>query len=154
MNPKAQHPDAQPLTVARAIFLMKLHQPFIITGRLMAGLEINKAFISMSAGPRDAEGRTQYQCYIDLPDGSEHVVADLRSGCQGGTLQEGFVSLLSFLGAAAESYRQHGCDWKRIDSLHNASMFPRAVSAWAYECSDELSMLGLEIEETPNLIES
>jgi hypothetical protein len=135
--------------------IMTLHSPFIITPRLMAGLQIGGAFISMGAGPRNAEGRTQYGCYIDLPDGSEHKVTDLRSGCGGGDLADGFASLLSFLGAAAESYRYRQCDWNNIDEDDNASLFPHAVVEWAYQNSDELSVLQVEIEESEaKLIES
>jgi hypothetical protein len=113
----------------------------------MPGLKIGGAFISMGVGPRNSEGRTAYGCFIDLPDGSEHEVTDLRSGCQGGDLQSGFASLLSFLGAAAESYAYKGMKGE------NSALFPEAVTQWAYENSDEITMLGLEIEETPELIE-
>lgn len=126
---------------------MKLQAPFIITPRLCAGIQIGKAFISIADGERNQEGRTQYGVFIDLPDGSEHEVTDLRSGCQGGDLQEGMSSLLSFLGAAAESYRYAGMDGE------NSDLFPKPVTEWAYENSDEISMLALEIEETPNLKE-
>ncbi len=125
---------------------MKLHNPFIITPRLMAGLQIGKAFISMGQGERNSEGRTQYGVYIDLPDGSEHEITDLLSGCQGGDLQSGFASLLSFLGAAAESYNYEGEDGENVD------LFPLPVTKWAAENSDDISILGLEIEETADLI--
>lgn len=124
-----------------------IRSPFIITPRLMAGVKIGDAFISIGQGERNSEGRTQYGIFIDLPDGSEHEVTDLRSGCQGGNLQEGMASLLSFLSAAAESYAYKGMDGE------NSDLFPQAVTEWAYQNSDEISMLALEIEETPNLIE-
>lgn len=126
---------------------LKLNSPFIITPRLCAGVKIGDAFISISDGERNAEGRTQYGVFIDLPDGSEHEINDLRSGCQGGDLQSGMASLLSFLSAAAESYRYAGMDGE------NSSLFPEAVTNWAHQNSDEISMLAIEIEETPNLIE-
>ncbi len=125
---------------------MKLQNPFIITPRLMAGLRIGGAFISMGQGERNSEGRTQYGVYIDLPDGSEHEVTDLRSGCQGGSLQDGFASLLSFLGAAAESYNYKG------EQGENAHLFQLPVTRWAADNADEISMLNLEIEENPELI--
>ena len=127
---------------------MKLHTPFIITPRLMAGLQIGNAFISMVQGPRNSEGRTCYGCFIDLPDGSEHEVTDLRSGCQGGELQEGFASLLSFLGACAESYGYAQRNGKTLEDTENGDLFPPAVAEWAYQNSDEISMLQLEIEES------
>jgi hypothetical protein len=125
---------------------MTLKNPFIITSRLMAGVKIGEAFISIGQGERNSEGRTQYGVYIDLPDGSEHEIDDLRSGCQGGDIQEGMASLLSFLGAAAESYAYKGMDGE------HSNLFPKAVTEWAYQNSDEISSLEMEIEETPNLV--
>lgn len=133
---------------------MKLHAPFIITPRLMAGLHVGDAFISMGTGQRNAEGRTQYGCFIDLPDGTEHEVTDLRSGCQGGSLQSGFASLLSFLTACAESYSYAMRRNKPLSETENGDLFPPAVAEWAYQFSDELSMLGMEIKETKDLIEA
>lgn len=141
LNPSTPHNQLKSV-------IMKLNSPFIITPRLMAGLQIGKAFISMGPGHRNSEGRTVYKCFIDLPDGTEHEITDLRSGCQGGNLQEGFASLLSFLGAAAESYRYRQCDWVNIGEDDNASLFPRPVVEWAYQNSDEISMLECEIEES------
>lgn len=115
----------------------------------MAGLHIGDAFLSMGRSARNKDGRTIYGCFIDLPD-FEHEVTDLRSGCQGGDLQEGFASLLSFLGAAAESYSYHMRTGRQGE---NEDLFPPQIVEWAYQNSDEIAMLGLEIEETPNLIE-
>jgi hypothetical protein len=134
---------------------MKLHPPFIITSRLCAGLQIGQAFIGIDDSGRNREGRTKYGCWIDLPDGTEHEVTNLRSGCQGGDLVQGMVNLLSFLGAAAESYRYRGCDWAKIDDDDNASLFAREVVEWAYQNSDEIETLALGIEEADSeLIEA
>lgn len=111
----------------------------------MAGLQIGGGFISMGVGPRNAEGRTAYGCFIDLPDGQEHEVTDLRSGCQGGDLAGGFASLLSFLGAAAESYAFR---MRTGRTGENEDLFPPAVVEWAYANSDEIAMLCCEIEES------
>lgn len=108
----------------------------------MAGLKVGDATISMGAGSRSAEGRTVYGCFIDLPDGSEHEVTDLRSGCQGGGLQRGFEDLLSFLSAAGESFAYAGHDGE------NSGLFPRPVTEWAAENRDELSMLLCDLEES------
>lgn len=131
---------------------IELKSPFIITSRLMAGLQIGKGFISIGQGERNSEGRTQYGVFIDLPDGSEHEISGLRSGCQGGDLQEGFASLLSFLSAAAESYAYAQRQGNPGMDGENSSLFPQPVTEWAYQNSDEISMLALEIQETPNLI--
>ena len=137
-----------PITAAQPHTLkMKLHAPFIITPRLMPGVQIGNAFISLGNGPRNSEGRTEYGCFIDLP-GYSHEVTDLRSGCQGGDITEGMASLLSFLGAAADSYRCAGCDWDRITEDDNATLFPREVVEWAYQNSDEIYMIQMEIEES------
>lgn len=57
------------------------------------------------------------------------------------------VSLLSFLGASAESYR-YKMDWDKLTPDSNASLFPRPVVEWAYQNSDEISILLCEIEES------
>jgi len=124
---------------------MILHPPFEITPRLMAGLRIGGAFLSMGRGPRNGEGRTVYGTFIDLPDGTEHEVTGLRSGCQGGDLQEGFASLLGFLGAAAESY---GYRMRTGRQGENEDLFPAPVVEWAYQNSDEITSLEFEIEES------
>jgi hypothetical protein len=54
--------------------------------------------------------------------------------------------LLSFLSAAAESYRYKGMEGE------NADLFPAEVTAWAAQYSDELSMLAFELEENSELI--
>ena len=116
---------------------MTLKTPFLITSRLLPGVQISGAFISIEDVGCNREGRTCYRWHIDFPTGSTFTGNDLKSGCQGGTLQEGMASLLSFLSAAAESYPDG----------ENADLFPTAVTEWAYQNSDEISLLGIEIEE-------
>lgn len=116
---------------------MKLLSPIIITSRLMPGLRIGDTFISLGVGPRNGEGRTVYKCFIDLANGTEHEVRDLRSGCQGGGVQDGLASLLSFLSAAGEG---------------DADLFPPAITEWAAKNEDEISMLSCELEETAGLV--
>ena len=119
----------------------------------MAGLKIGGAFISLGYGPRSSDNRMVYQVWIDLPDG-EHEITDLQSGCGGGGIQDGLASLLSFLGAAAES-RQHRA-WQcysEIDPDSNETLFSPAVVDWASENSDEISMLACELEEGAQLVE-
>lgn len=88
---------------------MILHPPFEISARLMPAVQIGGATLSLTvSGRRTADGRDIYEAWIDLPDGTEHEITDLRSGCQGGKVQEGMSALLGFLSAAAESrlYRE------------------------------------------------
>ena len=86
------------------------------------------------------DGRTRYRYHIDLPGGFEHTGEDLKSGVGGGSLQEGFGSLLSFLGAAAEGGE-------------SADLFPPRVVKWAHENADEIAALGCEVEEKQGLID-
>ena len=118
---------------------MKLHEPFIITARLLPGVKIGDSFISIELAGETCEGRTRYRYHIDTPD-FEHTSSDLKSGCGGGDLVQGMSSLLSFLGAAAEAYNRPDSD--------NADLFPPNVTEWAYQHSDETSRLQCEIEES------
>ncbi len=127
---------------------MRLEQPFVITSRLMAGLCGNGGEISIGYAKRDSDGRTAYDVWIDIPAGEFHIT-DLRSGCQGGSLQEGMASLLSFLTAAAESLAYQE---RTGHQGENTDLFPLPVVEWARQQSDELTGLQMEIEETPGLI--
>jgi len=130
---------------------MILKPPFEISSRLLPAVRVNGAFLSLGiSGRTTRDGRALYECWIDLPDGSEHEITDLHSGCQGGSVQEGMAALLSFLSAAAES-RQYR---ERNDRPgENEDLFSVAIVDWASENSDELGMLSCELDETPNLIE-
>jgi hypothetical protein len=131
-----------------------LRDPFKISARLLPSVEINGATLSLGYGRYTRDGRMQYDVWIDLPDGTEHQITDLRSGVGGGDLKQGFTSLLSFLGAAAESY-QYRVFVKREDTPDpdsNEGLFDPAIVEWAYGCSDEISMLKIEIEESEDLI--
>ncbi len=125
---------------------MTLHEPFIIGARLMPALQIGGATVSLEVhGYRG--GRTRYRGYVDMPDGSEHVIDDLSGH---GDLQAGFESLLTFLGAAAESYSSR---MRTGRAGENEELFAPAVVEWAYQNADEISMLALEMEERPGLLE-
>lgn len=125
---------------------MTLHEPFIIGPRLMPALQVGGATVSLEiAGCRG--GRNSYRGYVDLPDGSEHEINDLSGR---GDLQDGFSALLSFLGAAAESYSYRTRTGRTGE---NEDLFVPAVVQWAYQNEDEIGMLALETEERPGLIE-
>lgn len=131
---------------------MKLNPPLIITSRLLPGLRVpahgSLTEISIEIAGDTRDGRTRYRYYIDSPD-FEYTSDDLKSGCQGGDLQEGLSSLLSFLGAAAES-----CAYRLRTGRtgENEDLFPANVVEWAHRNSDELAMLACELEENRNLI--
>lgn len=130
---------------------MQLTSPIIITARLMPGVKVGDSFISIGYSKRPTtEGRPyRFQCFIDTPE-FEYDDHELQSGrFSSGGLQDGLVSLLSFLGAAAESYR-YEMSGRKSD---NSDLFPPHVMEWAYQHSSEIDMLRCEIEETPGLIE-
>jgi hypothetical protein len=127
---------------------MKLSHPLIITPRLLAGVRVDKSFISIEIIGRDPDGRHQYRYHIDTPE-NEHTGEDLRSGCQGGSIQDGLESLLAFLSAAAESYSY---TMRTGETGDCSDLFPSWVSEWAYENLTELEMLSCELEESPGLV--
>jgi len=124
---------------------MELREPVIITPRLLAGVAVGGGFVSIEYSPRAGdEGRTRYRYHIDPQKGRGYSRDDLQSGCQGGGLQEGLSSLLSFLPACGESVAYQGGE--------NSELFPPRIARWCAENSDELSILGVELEEGENLI--
>lgn len=125
---------------------MNLSSPFIITPRLCAGLQIGDVFISIEYSAQPGEsGRTRYTYHIDKGS-QEHTSSDLQSGCGSGTLQAGMESLLSFLCAAGEAWNYQERTGRESD---NTGMFPDWVCQWASQADTELSMLQIEIEESP-----
>lgn len=131
---------------------MKLNSPFVITSRLLPGLHFRDgeklSEISITFDGTTGDGRARYRYYIDAP-GLEHTANDLKSGCGGGSLQEGMESLLSFLSACVESRnysRRTGRDGE------NSDLFPDHVAQWAANHSSEIEMAHFEISEAPNLI--
>lgn len=112
---------------------MKLHAPFFISARLLPALKLGDLIISLEMLPRESDGRNRYRYFIDPPAGCRAKpleASDLRSGCQGGTLVQGFGSLLCFLDSAAESKR-----WGERTGYRgeNAGLFP----AWVLNRVDE-----------------
>jgi len=123
---------------------MKLLEPFKISPRLLPGLQIEGAWVQLEYSERPGrDGRVRYRWTIDLPDGSEHTGDDLQT--RSASLQSAFGDLLSFLGACAESVAYTRRTGRKTE---NAELFPAPVAEWADSCSDELSMLRYEIEET------
>lgn len=123
---------------------MILHPPFAISARLLPALKINDGWISMEWDGFSSDHRAIGKYHIDIPAG-EFSGNDLKSGVGGASLQSMFASLLSFLGAAAESYRYE----MQSSGLkgENTDLFPAPVVEWAYRNADEISMMEMEIEE-------
>lgn len=125
---------------------MTISQPFCITSRLLLGVRIGDAELSISYSDSAGDsGRVRYCWHWDC-EGKHYYGNDLQSGCNGGNLREGIASLLSFLGAFAESWRYRGSEGE------NADLFPADMATWAMANSDELGMLSFELEENPELI--
>lgn len=122
-----------------------IREPFMITSRLLTGVRIGEATVSLGYAKRAGdEGRTRYEWFIDLDDGREFSGYDLQSGCQGGNIRQGFASLLSFLGAFAESV-----DYQRRNpgrEGENSDLFPAELAEWAMANSDNFDMLRMELE--------
>lgn len=122
--------------------------PFCITARLQPGLKIGDDWISGKILTRRPDGRTVYCFVLDIGKKS-YKVKDILSGCSGGSLQEGFRSLLSFLGAAAEgkSYEE-----RTGRESENSKLFDKKIVRWAQQHSDELGSLQCELEENSDLL--
>lgn len=129
---------------------MLLKPPFEISSRLLPAVQVGGDTISLEYLGRTADARQRWRYYIDLPDGQEFSDDDLQSGC--GSCdgpQEVMESLLSFLGACAESVQ---CGTRTGEPGENADLFPPAVGAWAAQNSDEIALLQCDLEEIPGLV--
>ena len=141
--------------------------PCVITSRLRCGVKIGQSEISIAFDGWSDDGRTVYRYWLDLYLDGKRIECegnDLQSGVGGGTLQHGLESLLSFLQACGESYGyrlqlnlNHTGDNRLDEQLDdiddNANLFPKDVAEWCYMNSDELTMLAIELSETPDAIE-
>lgn len=125
---------------------MTLNSPFQISSRLLPAVQIEDTYISLEHNKISSDNRNVWTYYIDNP-AWEYTASDLRSGCGGETLQKAMENLLGFLAAAGESYRT--MEWTEKTPI----FFPEHVTAWAYQHSEELTMLRLELEENQDLIE-
>lgn len=128
---------------------MKLSYPVIITSRLLPGVLIGSTQVSIEYGMIQSDGRQCYNVYLDGPECS-HIENGVRSGCQGGALQEGLASFLGFLSAAVESYQYGQCTGLQGE---NARLFPLNVVLWVCQYSDEISLLSFDLEAGEKLIE-
>jgi len=127
------------------VLKMRIASPCIITSRLTPGIVIGGATIGIDYKTHcDVEYRTRYRWTIDLPNGEEFEGDDLMSGSGGGSLQEGLLSLLSFLGAAGEGLGYETRTGRKSD---NSDLFPAAVVEWAAQNSDEIAAAQWELEE-------
>lgn len=120
---------------------MKLSTPFIIGARLLPALQIGDAVLSLDTG-FDAwteDNRERARFIVDLPDGTEYVDEELRSGVGGfrGYVQQ-FETFLCFL-----DYASTGND----PDADAAPMFPPHVLAWAQDCADDIACARMNITD-------
>ena len=122
---------------------MTLQSPFEISSRLMPALRVADACLSLGYGKVADDGRTEYEVWLDLPDGREFRIRGLRSGVGRRGIQEGFESLLCFLFAAAESLQY---ERRTGGTGENTSLFAVEVVEWASTQSEAISAMMCEIE--------
>lgn len=110
---------------------MKLSHPFIISPRLFPAVSIGKGSeqVTVSLSPSGF--------ILDGPFG-EHKVTDLTlSGNP--SIESAFETLLSFMSAAAESFRYKGMDGE------NSDLFPAEVTEAIAQVSSELESVWFEL---------
>jgi hypothetical protein len=114
----------------------------------MAGVRIGNSEVSITYADREGrEGRTRYHYDIDTP--GAHVESDdVQSGCCGGDLRSGLACVLDFLSAFAEAvqYERGGRKSETSD------LFPACLREWADQNSDEIAILAMEVDESPDCI--
>ena len=113
---------------------MRLKNPVFITSRLLPGVKVGNAIVQLEYDGTD-DGRTVYKYTIDLKDEEGETTFsgnDLKSGCGGGSLNEGFSSLLVFLAAFAEG---------------SPNLFPEGLKEWASQHINEIVMTEMKFDE-------
>jgi hypothetical protein len=122
---------------------MQLHAPFIITPRLLPGLYIGTAFLSLESCAV-ANTRTRATFKLDI-GGQEYTIDDLQSGCGGfRSAVEPFETLLSFMEAAAESVRYTRGTGRESD---NATLFEPALMQWCDDNASEIERVRMDLQD-------
>jgi len=111
---------------------MTLSAPFLISARLLPAVSIGKGGeqITVSLSPSGF--------ILDGPFG-EHEVTGLRLSPFCKSIESAFETLLSFMTAAAESFRYRGMDGE------NADLFPAPVTEAIAQVSSELESVWFEL---------
>ena len=111
---------------------MILRAPFMISSRLLPAVSIGQGpeQITVSLSPRGF--------ILDGPFG-EHKVTGLRLSPLCKSVESAFETLLSFMTAAAESFRYRGMDGE------NADLFPAEVTEALFQVSTELECVWADI---------
>lgn len=108
----------------------------------MKSVDINGVTVSVENTDRyTTDTRSIFEWKITL-DGETYSEADLESGCGAEPSEtEMLETLLSFLAAAAESYRYGGMEGE------NSHLFPEPVVKWASENSDEIGCAQCDLDD-------
>ena len=125
---------------------MKIHPLLCITSRLLPGVRIGGAEISIEYSHIEND-RQYYQWYIDL--NSQHFSGStLASGI--GTLQAGLEALLSFLGLFSEriAYEEH-----TGEKCGRPDLFPLGLAEWAAENADEIEISASRLLDIQLIVE-
>jgi hypothetical protein len=123
---------------------IRISPPCLITTHLLPGVKVGDGFISIEYWQKK-DNRQYYRYHIDL--GSyEYTATDISTGCHH-SLQQGLSTILTFLSAAAESYRYAGSKGE------NSEIFPLPVVQWAADHADEISLAASELEEGEGIIQ-
>lgn len=111
---------------------MTLSHPFIISARLLPAVSIGQGHekITVSLSPSGF--------ILDGPFG-EHKVTGLRLSPLCKSVESAFETLMSFMSAAAESFRYRGMDGE------NSDLFPAEVTEAIAQVSSELESVWFEI---------
>lgn len=111
---------------------MILRAPFMISSRLLPAVEVGQGpeQITVSLSPSGF--------ILDGPFG-EHKVIGLRLSPLCNSIESAFETLLSFMSAAAESFRYRGMDGE------NADLFPAEVTEALFQVSTELECVWADI---------
>ena len=115
--------------------------------RRRASIEIPAVgYVGVSATTRDrssGQNRPTYFWLIKDADGNTLGIGQDLHGPNNGTAdaREGLKSLLSFLQAAGEGYREG----MRGRPSEGAELFPEAVSEWSYVYFDELTVAQMDL---------
>lgn len=125
---------------------MEIHSPLCITSRLLPGVRIGEATISIEYGGIAPNFRQRYRWWIDLSDNGGEFKGNELSAMEGSTLQEGLESLLGFLSAFAKAIAYQERSGRESE---NADLFPAGLADWATANADELSVLECELQEHP-----
>lgn len=117
---------------------LKLEQPLIITGRLLPGVRIGEATVSLDPGI--------WTYYVDLDNGITVHGDDFRPGYMVGDSESEYVRsamgvFLGFVSAYAESITYAGEDGELND------LFPQELAEWAIGNADDIAMTSIELEE-------